>query len=153
MTAHAEWKYDGGTDTLDSYIDYSRIKTEGRNKTLWGLTDYKSSQTNTLGKQYKSSVRKNLIDCQGSRLRLVALYQYSEQMGGGEIVYSANYSIQELDWNYPPPNSFNEGFINIACATNNNPKPPISNTQDNKRQRCINLGLAPNSADFQQCMN
>ena len=34
-----------------------------------------------------------------------------------------------------------------------NSKPPPSNPQDNKRQRCINLGLAPNSADFQQCMN
>jgi len=33
-----------------------------------------------------------------------------------------------------------------------NTKPPVNNTQDNKRQRCINLGLAPNSADFQQCM-
>jgi len=35
------------------------------------------------------------------------------------------------------------------------PKPPvpISNPQDIKRQKCIRLGLAPNSADFQQCMN
>ena len=35
------------------------------------------------------------------------------------------------------------------------PKPPvpISNPQDIKRQKCIRLGLAPGSADFQQCMN
>ena len=35
------------------------------------------------------------------------------------------------------------------------PKPPVpvSNPQDIKRQKCIRLGLAPNSADFQQCMN
>jgi hypothetical protein len=34
-----------------------------------------------------------------------------------------------------------------------NTKPPVNNAQDNKRQKCMNLGLAPNSADFQQCMN
>jgi len=33
-----------------------------------------------------------------------------------------------------------------------NTKPPVNHAQDIKRQRCINLGLAPNSADFQQCM-
>ena len=34
-----------------------------------------------------------------------------------------------------------------------NTKPPANNAQDIKRQKCIRLGLAPNSADFQQCMN
>ncbi len=34
-----------------------------------------------------------------------------------------------------------------------NTKPHVNNAQDVKRQRCINLGLAPNSADFQQCIN
>jgi hypothetical protein len=33
------------------------------------------------------------------------------------------------------------------------PPVPISNPQDIKRQKCIRLGLAPGSADFQQCMN
>jgi hypothetical protein len=33
------------------------------------------------------------------------------------------------------------------------PKPPVNNVQDIKRQKCIRLGLVPNSADFQQCMN
>ena len=33
------------------------------------------------------------------------------------------------------------------------PKPPVNNAQDIKRQKCIRLGLVPNSADFQQCMN
>jgi hypothetical protein len=33
-----------------------------------------------------------------------------------------------------------------------NTKPTVNNAQDIKRQRCINLGLLPNSADFQQCI-
>ena len=32
------------------------------------------------------------------------------------------------------------------------PIPPANNAQDIKRQKCIRLGLAPGSADFQQCM-
>jgi hypothetical protein len=33
------------------------------------------------------------------------------------------------------------------------PKPPVNNAQDIKRQKCINLGLAPGTTDFQQCIN
>ena len=152
MTAHAEWKYDGSSDTFDSYIDYSRIQTEGKYKSLWYLYDFKSPETNSSGKQYKSSIAKSVIDCQASRIQRVAHYYYSGQMGNGAVVFSGNFQILEADWQYPPPDSFNEGFIKVACASNSNPKPPISNTQDIKRQKCINLGLAPNSADFQQCM-
>ena len=33
------------------------------------------------------------------------------------------------------------------------PKTSVNNPQDIKRQKCIRLGLAPGSADFQQCIN
>jgi len=153
MTAHAQWKYYKSTDTFDSYIDYSRIKTEGGYKSIWELSDNKSPQTNYSGKKFKSAVTKYVIDCQASRSQIVAIFHYSEQMGKGEVLYSQSVLVAESDWKYSPPNSVGDSFVNIACATNNNPKPPVSNTQDNKRQRCINLGLAPNSADFKQCMN
>jgi len=146
-----EWKYDAGSNNFDSYIDYSRIKTEGLHKSIWALQDLKSPETNPLGKQFKSEVQKRVVDCQRSRSQLVALYQYPEQMGKGAVVFTANYQILEKDWEYEPPNSIGERYIKAACGTSN-PKPPVSNTLDNKRQRCINLGLAPNSADFQQCM-
>jgi hypothetical protein len=152
MPAHAEWKEAAESDTSRFYVDYSRIKNEGRYKSMWYLNDYKSPNTDSSGKQYKSAILKRLIDCQGSRSQNVALNRYSEQMGGGENIYSDNRPMLEAQWEYAVPNSVGDSLIKIACATNNNPKPPISNTQDIKRQRCINLGLAPNSADFQQCM-
>jgi hypothetical protein len=34
VTTHAEWKYDAGPNNFDSYIDYSRIKTEGQYKSM-----------------------------------------------------------------------------------------------------------------------
>lgn len=116
MTAHAEWKDDGGNDDLDSYIDYSRIQTEGRYKSMWALQDFKSPQTNSLGNRFKSSVVKRIVDCQASRSQYVAIYQYSGQMGIGNIVFSETYQIQESKWLYPPPNSIGEGYIKVACG-------------------------------------
>jgi len=115
MTAHAEWKYFDSTNNYDSYIDYSRIKTEGRYKSMWGLTDYNSPKTFE-GKQYKSTIAKTVIDCQSSRSQIVAIFDYSEQMGNGKIVYSSNYQILESDWKYRPPNSIGDVLINIACG-------------------------------------
>jgi hypothetical protein len=152
MTAHAEWKPFGDTNNLDTYIDYSRIRTEGLHKSIWTLYDLKSSETSFIGKPYKSEVLKRVVDCQRSRIQTVAIYYYSEQMGKGSEVFSANYLIKESRWIYPAPNSMFESFIQEACATNNNPKPTVNNAQDIKRQKCIRLGLAPNSADFQQCV-
>ena len=33
-----------------------------------------------------------------------------------------------------------------------NSKPPVNTLQDNKRQKCLSLGLTSGSSDFQQCM-
>jgi hypothetical protein len=115
MTAHAEWKYDGSTSDLDNYIDYSRIRTEGLYKSMWVLRDFKSPQTNASGKQFKSSVSKEVIDCQRSRMQSVALFHYSEQMGSGEMVFSGNYQVLETDWKYHPPNTMGDSLINTAC--------------------------------------
>jgi len=115
MTAHAEWKLNGYNDNLDSYIDYSRIQTEGRYKSMWVLTDYKSTQT-LQGKQYKSTIAKSVYDCQASKSQLVSGYDYSEQMGNGAVVNSANFQMKESDWEYFPPNSIGDGLINIACG-------------------------------------
>jgi len=115
MTANAEWKYSGSNDNYDTYIDYSRIKTEGGYKSLWDLQDFKSTQTFE-GKEFKSTVSKRIIDCQASRSQYVAIYDYSGQMGMGEVVFSANYQNLESRWKYFPPNSFGDRFINIACG-------------------------------------
>jgi len=116
MTANAQWNFSHSSDNTSVYIDYSRIRTEGRYKSLWHLNDYKLPHTNGLGKQFKSDIAKRIVDCQASRSHLVALYHYSEQMGGGAVVFSANYQIIESDWDYPPPNSIGDSLINIACG-------------------------------------
>jgi hypothetical protein len=151
MTAHAQWKYSGSSDNSDSYIDYSRIKIEGQYKSVWALENFVKPQTNHLGNEYKSEASKLIIDCQSSRLQIVAFYDYSEQMSNGVMVGSYDSKFQESRWY--KPNSIEQEHIKIACAINSNPKPLVNNIQDIKRQKCIRLGLAPGSVDFQQCMH
>ena len=122
MTAHAEWKYDGEINSYSgevnnfySYFDYSRINTEGRNKSIWVLSDFKSPQSH-FDKTYKSEVRKQLVDCQAIRLQSVAVNLFSEQMSKGIRVSSYNYPFEESRWTYPLPDSFTERTINIACG-------------------------------------
>lgn len=116
MTSHAEWKFNNFNEKYVSYFDTSRIRTEGQYKTMWYVLDYLSPQTESTGKQYNSSVAKTLIDCKASKNQTVALYFYSEAMGKGDIVFSANFQTQESDWRYPPPNSIADDYINIACG-------------------------------------
>ena len=146
-----EWKLNGYNNNLDSYIDNSRIKNEGLFTSMWELRDYKSAQTSASGKQYKSSLGKRIIDCQGLRYQTVALSLYSEQMGNGQIVGQASYQIKESDWENSPGST---GALLIAkvCFSDGNTKYPVGKSQDIKRLKCIGLGLAPNSADFQQCV-
>ena len=116
MIAHAEWKYIDSTYKSDTYVDFSRITTEGRYKTMWSLSDHKSPQISATGKQFKSDVTKHLIDCQASKKQFIVIYEYSEKMGMGGLVFSANMQIQESEWRYPPPNSIGDVLINIACG-------------------------------------
>ena len=77
-----------------------------------------------------------------------------DRRNGQGVFYNANGSIRQQGiWRngefvqaqtpqIPPPR--------IAPVV---PKPPVNNAQDIKRQKCINLGLAPGTTDFQQCIN
>ena len=62
MTADAEWKLIGLSEKkYVSYIDSSRIRTEGQYKSVWYLWDYISPQTEASGKPYISTGAKLLL--------------------------------------------------------------------------------------------
>ena len=115
MTAHAEWKYQGEADTFFAYFDVSKIRTEGQYKSMWILLEHKSRQT-VSDKTYISEVRKQVIDCQASKFQSVAVYLFSDPWGKGEIAESANYSIKESAWQYPPPNTWTDKLVEVACG-------------------------------------
>ena len=71
---------------------------------------------------------------QSVRLGIRAMPGYSKEYNDREIERVVKYMIN-------------------ASGVAPNPPTSISNPQDTKRQKCIRLGLAPGSADFQQCIN
>ena len=115
VTAHAEWKFTGGNDNYDNYVDFLRIKTEGRYKSIWHLFDYKSVRKDSKNHEYKSKVRKLIMDCQSSKFQVVAFYNYSGEMGNGFVVDSSSFQIVESDWIYPAPDTIGDDLTNIAC--------------------------------------
>ena len=112
----AETKSYGNRVDINSYIDYSRIETEGQYKSIWDLVDFKLPQTNSSGKKFKSSISKHIVDCQAFKSQIVTLNHYSEQMGKGELVNSISRPVQESKWKDPPPNTNSDEQIKIACG-------------------------------------
>ena len=113
--AKAEWQAYSQTSDGFFYIDLTRIKDEGIYRSAWDLMDFKILQPDGSNKSYKSQVSKKIVDCKNSRFAIGALYNYSEQMGKGELVNWGNYQIKESEWASPPPNSAAESMIKIAC--------------------------------------
>jgi hypothetical protein len=79
--------------------------------------------------------------------------QYSgNQKNGYGTFYDSNGTVSQQGW------WENDKFVKAQAPQVVAPVvpklvAPISNPQDIKRQKCIRLGLATGSADFQQCMN
>jgi hypothetical protein len=74
-----------------------------------------------------------------------------DKYGGFGTLYNANGSINQQGlWR---DNNFVQAQTPPTVTPPVAPKPPVNNAQDIKRQKCIRLGLAPGSADFQQCIN
>jgi hypothetical protein len=70
--------------------------------------------------------------------------------GFGTLYYPNGSIFQQGLWR---DNKFIQAQNPAAVSPPVVPKPLVNNAQDIKRQKCIRLGLAPGSADFQQCMN
>jgi len=140
---YGEWKYDNGIIYIGEWLYNQK---SGRGISTWPDGDKYVGQ-------YKDDTRNG----QGTYTfndgkKYVGQWKEGKRNGQG-VLYNANGIISQQGlWRddvfvqvpTPPP-------VKTPVA----PKPPvpISNPQDIKRQKCINLGLAPNSADFQQCMN
>ena len=147
-----------GIPSKNYYIDLSTIKTEGRYKSVWLIKDvqltkneYNKYEHNNYEK-YPSKAQKYIIDCTGRvRVALVASYTYSEGMAKGKVEESKVWESAEWE----PIISYNSRkFTDVieerVCTVKRNL--PDNETKEIKRQNCINLGLAPWSAEFERCM-
>ena len=111
-TAYAEWVSirvsQSGTTT---YVDRDTIHRTGDLVKMWELNDYKATHTNA-GKSSWSHKALNVYDCAEEQSRELAEYDYSGQMGTGEIVYS---STSPDKWVPVIPGSVGKALWKFAC--------------------------------------
>lgn len=112
--AYAGWKKVASADIADFYIETSTIRTNGKYKEAWVLTDIKTPKKNPDGKAYLSTKAKYRFDCVGDKTNFLALVQYSGNMGEGEVVWSSSYNNN--DWEHNVPGSAADSFTRAICS-------------------------------------
>ncbi len=97
-----------GLETM--YFDPSTIQRAGERATLWQLTDIKWNSTT----RFLSSKTHKEFDCEGSRVRVLQVIEFSRQMGAGRS--TAGY-IKNGGWQVIEAHSVDHALSTTACET------------------------------------
>lgn len=111
--AMAEWVRVGRTDnaTRTIYANPSTISKNGNIVKMWSLQDFKTPQISP-GNPFLSYKELNAYDCRGDRARRLSLSFYSENMGGGNTVFT---NSTPDGWEPLAPDSVGETLLQEAC--------------------------------------
>jgi hypothetical protein len=113
-SAVAAWTAVGGSNILTAYVDYGTIRKAGKNKVkMWGLHDLKTMQHSaSSGVAFLSSKHQDEYDCKEEQMRALSFYWFSENMGGGKVVFFNDYPDT---WSPVQPGSIEEILFKVAC--------------------------------------
>jgi surface-adhesin protein E len=110
--ACAEWVAIGSTDDgMTAYGDPDTIRRKGEMVKMWSLFDFQIMQY-VEGIPSLSKKGESEYDCAEERLRLLALVEYSGNMGKGNVVYTGSI---EQPWKPVVPRSVDQGLWKLAC--------------------------------------
>jgi len=176
-------QYDGqGTFTFangDTYVgQFKHAKLDGQGTYLFAngntyVGQWQDGNKNgqgefsfTGGAKYEGQFRADNYNGQGiftfaNGDKYVGEFKDDNYDGYGTLYYADGTIYQQGNWrngNFVKeqnPSTVISAEVPQLPAITSIPKPPAitSNPQEIKRQKCISLGLAPGSKDFQQCMN
>jgi Surface-adhesin protein E len=111
-SAVAEWVLAGRNEITAAYFDPATISKTGNTVKMWNLFDLRTARL--LDKQpYMSMKRQVEYDCKEERSRLLSFSGHSENMAGGEVVFSDS---DPHNWEPVSPGSGNETLWKIACG-------------------------------------
>jgi surface-adhesin protein E len=110
--AGAEWVAIGSTDDgMTAYADPDTIRRKGEMVKMWSLFDFQIMQY-VEGIPSLSKKGHSEYDCAEERLRLLALEEYSGNLGKGKVVYS---DAIEQPWKPVVPRSVDQALWKLAC--------------------------------------
>jgi hypothetical protein len=88
-SAAAEWVIVNDTDDYVAYADPASISRDGNLAQMSDLVDLKSPRSSPLGTVHASTTAHSQFDCATPRMRTIAFFMFSGQMGSGDIVENA----------------------------------------------------------------
>jgi hypothetical protein len=93
LNVHAKWVLIGSAENVVSYVDTESYKQTGPIVRYWELRDYKEplgiAENNKL---YFSSKIKSETNCNTEQSTILAIIDYSENKGNGNIINSYDYN-------------------------------------------------------------
>ena len=114
--AYAEWVDVSSAESYGGftmYADPDTIRRKGELVKMWHLHDYKTVQTEA-GKSFLSLKSQSEFDCAEERVRLLAVTEFSGNMGKGNVVWSRYFA--EGEWRPVEPESTGQTFWKLACG-------------------------------------
>jgi hypothetical protein len=111
--AYAEWVQVSDTDEAGKtvYVDPATIRRNRNLVTMWQFYDYKTVQT-VAGIGFLTVKEQWEFDCAEERSRVLALKEFSGNMGNGTVVYT---NSQVGKWLPVMPGSMSQTVWKVAC--------------------------------------
>jgi len=136
------WKLVEESTTSYIFIDVSRLRKAGDRLTAWTLWNAKPEtaglkNTAASPKPILSSIENVSVDCSRIASDTVAVFNYSERLGKGDVISSKTFP-PETPFVYPP-NSVGEAIIQFACQTHRRSQSaPVATTKKAEPQKSNN---------------
>ena len=111
---YAGWVLTSGDDEagLTVYVDPDSIRQKGNLAKMWQLYDYKTVQT-VAGIGFLTVKEQWEFDCAEERRRVLALTEFSGNMGSGTVVYT---NSEVGKWQPVAPSSIGQLLWKFACG-------------------------------------
>ena len=112
--AYAEWVEIGGNDQIGmtTYAAPGTIRRKGDLVKMWQLNDFKTLQT-VEDNSFLSTKKQREFNCAEERTRILAVTQFSGNMGNGKVVWG---NSNEQKWEPVVPESISQTLWEFACA-------------------------------------
>lgn len=113
-TASAEWKPLTHSNDFDTYYDPATLRTNGKYREGWFMTDYRGTAKEAGKKRYMSTKYKVRFDCAQEKSLDLTIVAYAEPMGQGEVIESVSQE-DTAKWQHIIPDSNGAITYKYAC--------------------------------------